>query len=68
MPSDASLAVPVTDSSFGPGTGEIISVRWRCTGGESTLLDCPKDNRVCDHSRDAGVRCYGINSILIKHH
>ena len=34
-----------------------------CDGTESSLLDCPMDMElglsICDHSDDAGIRCYG---------
>ena len=38
-----------------------------CRGTESSLLNCPINNRGmrhCDHSEDAGVRCGGM--LLIK--
>ena len=44
---------------FGNGSGGIIDVRWRCSGNEGHLLDCPRDNKNCNHDRDAGVLCFG---------
>ena len=35
-----------------------------CDGTESSLLDCPMDVdlglSLCDHSDDAGIRCFGM--------
>ena len=48
---------------FGPGSGPIWLNNVICTGTESTLGSCghPGLNitRSCNHSDDAGVRCYG---------
>ena len=36
-----------------------------CEGYENSLLECPMKVELglslCDHSRDAGVRCYGMD-------
>ena len=36
----------------------------QCVGDEVSLLDCPSDVELglslCDHSEDAGIRCYGV--------
>ena len=35
-----------------------------CAGDEEALLNCPMELELgfssCDHSRDAGIRCYGV--------
>ena len=35
---------------------------WSCAGTEANLLDCLRAPRNCDHSRDAGVYCFGKNN------
>ena len=39
-----------------------------CEGDEDSLLECLMDVElgfsVCDHSRDAGIRCYGRSIML----
>ena len=50
-------------AEFGEGSGMIYLEGIECAGDEDTLLDCPVDIELgfssCDHSRDAGIRCYG---------
>ena len=45
------------------GSGVIYLEGLRCAGDEDSLLDCPSDVELglslCDHSDDAGIRCYG---------
>ena len=46
---------------FGEGSGTIWIDESRCSGEESTLLECPAGSpsgmNNCDHAEDAGVRC-----------
>ena len=48
---------------YGQGTGPIFLDDLRCTGEESSLLDCQYNHdeignvRFCSHYEDAGVRC-----------
>ncbi|XP_041473168.1 deleted in malignant brain tumors 1 protein-like isoform X2 [Lytechinus variegatus] len=54
-------ATAKTGSYFGRGTGTILAENIRCSGYESSLVQCPQfgisPNTTCDHSRDAGVIC-----------
>ena len=56
-------AAPITSSFTNAAASvPIYYNNVRCGGGERRLIDCPKSgntNPVCDHSRDAGVRCQG---------
>ena len=49
-------------SFYKSGTGKIGLVNVRCTGLESSLLECPYDSSnvesVCNHNDDVGVSCY----------
>ena len=51
------------NAEFGEGSGVIFLEGLECDGTESSLLDCPMDVElglsICDHSDDAGIRCYG---------
>ena len=53
-----------TLAEFGEGSGMIYLEGIECAGDEGTLLDCPMEVELgfssCDHSRDAGIRCYGV--------
>ena len=50
-------------AEFGEGSGVVYLEGLECEGDETSLLDCPRDVELglslCDHSEDAGVRCYG---------
>ena len=52
---------------FGQGSGPIWLDYVFCAGSESTLASCGhlgvNITRFCDHSEDAGVRCYGALGI-----
>ena len=49
------------DCDYGEGSGDIIRAQWMCEGWENNLIECKKtpSTTKCDHSMDAGVRCYG---------
>ena len=55
---------------FGEGSDSIVKASWRCSGDETCLLDCPRDDNVeCDHRRDAGVLCFGeSNTHTVYYH
>ncbi len=47
---------------FGQTTGPIYLENLACSGEEPSLLGCPHSElgtHQCDHSRDAGVQCFG---------
>ena len=53
-------------AAFGEGSGMVYLEGLECEGDEDSLLECPMEVELglslCDHSRDAGVRCFGIDS------
>uniref|UniRef100_A0A3B1K813 SRCR domain-containing protein n=1 Tax=Astyanax mexicanus TaxID=7994 RepID=A0A3B1K813_ASTMX len=52
----------LSDSEFGPGSGQIWMNYVDCNGSESTLKNCRAPGwgvHNCDHSKDAGVICSG---------
>ena len=53
-------------SDYGEGSGDIIRAQWMCEGWENNLIQChkPPPTTTCDHSMDAGVRCYGECTII----
>ena len=58
-------ATASVNAYHGRGSGPIVLDDIRCTGTESSLLQCPHDGigiaaSYCDHFDDAGVRCLGI--------
>ncbi len=47
---------------FGAGLYDILLSNLRCTGSETSLLECPSDGlgiHNCIHAEDAGVICIG---------
>lgn len=53
-------------SAVADGTGKIWLNNVLCKGDEAALLHCvhPEVNdKACDHSNDAGVKCSGTNSV-----
>ncbi|XP_015212610.1 deleted in malignant brain tumors 1 protein-like isoform X2 [Lepisosteus oculatus] len=57
-----SLIVPLHGAYYGEGHGPVILDDVKCTGTESSLLNCKTGetkNQKCDHSEDAGVDCSG---------
>ena len=52
-------SIALKSSSFGQGTGPIVSSDVGCTGSEAKLVDCPSGriSIYCNHNKDAGVRC-----------
>lgn len=52
----------VGQASFGKGTGPIWLDDIDCSGEEKYIRDCGNNGwgvADCDHTEDAGVRCYG---------
>ena len=60
------------NAEFGEGTGPIFLEGLECNGTETSLLDCTMDVElgltVCDHSEDAGIRCYGEQDLHLYIH
>ena len=53
-------------AAFGEGEGLIFLSDIRCTGSESSLDECPRNNinvRFCDHREDAGVVCQPVTPV-----
>ena len=52
------------NAQFGEGTGPVFLEGLECVGTEMSLLECamnvPLGISLCDHSDDAGIRCYGM--------
>ena len=57
--------VPLTNASFGRGSGPVHMTSVSCTGDEGRLRDCEYRTGVgainCHHARDAGVVCTSKN-------
>ena len=54
-------------AAYGQGSGDIILDDVRCTGSETSLVDCPNAGlgvHNCAHFEDAGVVCRGELLIL----
>ncbi|XP_030839397.1 deleted in malignant brain tumors 1 protein-like [Strongylocentrotus purpuratus] len=59
-----------TFSSYGRGTGEVL-LRWpRCSGKESSLLECDPyydlGNTGCGHTYDLGVSCLKMDDLRVR--
>lgn len=55
-------ATPRYGAFYGEGTGPIFLSQLQCTGSESHILDCVRDEysvRNCEHYEDAGIKCQG---------
>ena len=55
-------AIAFAEAYYGEGSGSIWLDEVSCSGIESNLLSCRRDQlgmHDCDHSEDAGVRCTG---------
>ncbi|XP_053371230.1 deleted in malignant brain tumors 1 protein-like [Clarias gariepinus] len=53
-------------ASFGQGSGSIWLDNVRCSGSESSITQCPRNefgSHDCSHSEDAGVTCSGTESV-----
>ena len=61
--------MPLTDASFGRGSGPVHMTLVSCKGNEEIISDCAHYNGIgainCHHARDAGVVCTSKNFILI---
>ena len=64
-----SSGTAIGSSGFGEGSGPILLDSVTCTGTESTLASCGhlgvNITRSCNHSKDAGVRCYNLQGMYI---
>ena len=63
----------VEPDRFGPGFGKILLDEMACSGNESDISDCPRNEwgeSDCGHTEDVGVSCrkivfYLSNALLI---
>ena len=61
-------AIPFYAAHFGEGSESILSNQINCSGKEWRLLLCKQEalqTHGCDHSHDAGVRCGGMQLIIM---
>jgi len=63
-----SSGTAIGSAGFGQGSGQIWIDNVDCAGSESTLASCGHLGvgiaRNCSHSKDAGVRCDGMQGML----
>lgn len=57
-------ATAVTGGTFGVGKGPILLSNLDCQGNETSIVDCVRGgigiyDKLCDHTKDAGVQCSG---------
>ena len=60
-----------TTSLFGQAVGPIFLHNLACTGIESKIIECTQSAiglHQCDHTRDAGVQCFGKNFAVFCSH
>ena len=61
--------IPLTDASFGRGSGPVHMTSMRCIGHEEMLGQCAYSNGIgainCHHARDAGVVCTSKTVIYV---
>ena len=54
------------DAHSGPGNGSILMDDLRCTGNESSIMDCDYGvwgSHDCNHNEDVGVECVAGKTI-----
>ena len=63
-----SSGTAIKSAGFGQGSGAVLLDSVSCIGNEPTLFRCGhlgiNITRPCSHSKDAGVRCIGMQGIL----
>ena len=55
-------AIARSSAYFGQGSGSILLDDVQCTGNETSIFSCSHNSigsHNCDHSKDAGVVCFG---------
>ena len=56
------------EAYYGRGSSLLVKMSdVSCTGDERSILECPYNSvhsELCDHSRDAGVFCFGGNVMM----
>ena len=67
-----SSGTAIGSAGFGQGSGSTLLDSVFCNGNEPILIRCGhlgiNTTRSCSHSKDAGVRCSGIQGILTVIH
>ena len=64
-------AIAISNAYFGQGNKSILLDDVECTGNELSIFSCTHmsiGSHDCDHSKDAGVDCFGgkfINNFLM---
>ncbi len=63
-------AIAVLQGDFGLGSGPVFLENLDCLGNEEDLLNCSGSTvgiKTCEHTRDAGVFCSSLFSLLSSH-
>ena len=54
--------------NFGPGTGRVLLGNVICSENDKTLVNCSHYGvgitPFCSHSKDVGVKCFGIKNLI----
>jgi len=63
------VATAYSNAAFGQGSGPILLDNVGCTGSQNRLIDCTHSTHTsdCNHSEDAGVRCFSPPSTGCTH-
>ena len=66
-PTYSGTGIALTGNHAGPESLKILLDNLECSGDETTVFDCPKDDNIdCGHHEDAVIKCLNIPDLPSK--